>query len=71
MRFHKSKKISAADAELLIETSTSSLNDNVVIAHDENWYDVRQMTPRELHDFVADLLRADLIARQSGLVTPH
>lgn len=71
MRFHKSKKISASDAEMLIGTCTSSLNDNIVIAHDEDWYDVRQMTPRELHDFVADLLRADLIALRSGRVTPH
>jgi hypothetical protein len=48
MRFHKSKKISAADAERLIETPTSSLNDSVVISFDEDWYDVRLMTPREL-----------------------
>ena len=72
IRFHKSKKISAAEAELILEESTSSLNDNVVICHDdEDWYDVRLMTPRELHDFVADLLRADLAAEQSGIITPH
>jgi hypothetical protein len=71
MRFHKSKKISAADAERLIETPTSSLNDSVVISFDEDWYDVRLMTPRELHDFVADLVRANLIALRSGLITPH
>ena len=56
MRFHKSRMISAADAERLIETSTSSLNGNVVISHNEDWYDVRLMTGRELEDFVSDLL---------------
>ena len=72
MRFHKSKKISAAEAEQIVEESTSSLNDHVVICHDDkDWYDVRLMTPRELHDFVADLLRADLAAQQSGIITPH
>jgi hypothetical protein len=28
-----------------------------VISFYLDWYDVRLMTPRELHDFVADLLR--------------
>ena len=71
MRFHKSKMISAAHAELLIEALPSSLNGNVVICHNEDWYDVRSMTKRELNDFVSDLLRAEQAALKSGLITPH
>ena len=67
MRFHKSRMISAADAELL----TSSLNGNVVISHNEDWYDVRLMTGRELEDFVSDLLSAERAALQSGRIIPH
>ena len=71
MRFHKSKKISAAEAEALMETSLATLNGNVVISHDDDWYDVRLMTTRELEDFVADLLRAEMAAEQSGIIIPH
>jgi hypothetical protein len=71
VRFHKSKKISAADAELLIGTLTSSLSQHVVISHNDNWYDVRSMTSRELEDFVGDLLREELAAAKSGFITPH
>jgi hypothetical protein len=72
MRFHKAKKISAADAELLIETCTSSLNANVVISHnDSDWYDVHLMTHAELQDFVDDLLRAERVLLQSGLHNPN
>jgi hypothetical protein len=71
MRFHKSKKINAANAELLIGTPTSSLNEHVVISHNDIWYDVRSMTSRELEDFVGDLLRAELAAAKSSLITLH
>jgi hypothetical protein len=71
MRYHKSRKISATDAELIIETSTSSLNEHVVISHNDDWYDVRLMTGCELQDFVGDLLRAERAAIESGAITPH
>jgi hypothetical protein len=72
MRFHKAKKITAADAELLMQACTSSLNANVVMSHNDcDWYDVRLMTQAELQDFVDDLLRADRVLVQSGLINPH
>ena len=71
MRFHKSRKVSAADAELIIETSRSSLNEHVVISHNDVWYDVRLMTTGELQYFVEDLLRVELAALQSGRIVPH
>ncbi len=71
MRFHKSKKISAEDAQQIRESATSSLNEHVVISHNDDWYDVRGMTSSELADFVADLLRAENAAIESGLTTPH
>jgi hypothetical protein len=71
MRFHKSKKITAADAQRIIETSSSSLNEHVVISHNDDWYDVRSMSTAELQDFVADLLQAEESAIKSGLITPH
>ena len=46
------------EADFIAETSLSSRNENVVICHGEQWYDVRGMTEKELEDFVADLLRA-------------
>ena len=71
MRFHKSKKISKARAKLIVKTPSPSLNDTVVIAHCDNWYDVRLMTTKELDDFVSDLLRAEQAALQSALTVPH
>jgi len=71
MRFHKAKGISAANARLIIETCTSSHNANVVISYNDDWYDVRLMTTRELKDFMSDLLRKERAALQSGLIIPH
>jgi hypothetical protein len=71
MRFHKAKKISKAEADLIIETTTSSLNDNVVICHVDTWYDVRMLTSRELDALVSDLLRNESADAQAGLQTPH
>ena len=71
MRFHKSKKISPAEAEQIINTAVTSLNEHVVISHNDDWYDVRLMTSAELQDFVVDLLQADESAIKSGLITPH
>ena len=71
MRFHKSKKISPAEAQRIKDTSVTSLNEHVVISHNDDWYDVRLMTSVELQDFVADLLQADESAIKSGLITPH
>lgn len=71
MRFHKAKSISPAEAELIIETSTSSLNAHVVICHNDDWYDVRLMTTGELDDFVSDLFRSEQAALASGLIVPH
>lgn len=71
MRFHKAKKVSRGDAELIVGTATSSLNDNLVISQNGIWYDVRSMTSRELENFVNDLLSAEFASSQSGLITPH
>ena len=71
MRFHKASKITAEAAKELIGTPTSSLNENVVISHNSDWYDVRAMTQRELDDFVNDLLGSERAALESGLITPH
>ena len=71
VRFHKARMISAREAKQLIEAPSLSLNENVAIAHNEEWYDVRSMTARELDDFVGDLLRAEAAALRSGLTDPH
>jgi hypothetical protein len=71
MRFHKAKGISAADAGSIIDPGTSSHNANLVISHNDDWYDVRSMTARELEDFMSDLLREERAALQSGLIIPH
>jgi hypothetical protein len=71
MRFHKSKKISAEDAEGIMESATRSLNEHVVISHNDDWYDVRGMTSSELEHFVTDLLLAERADIESGRITPH
>lgn len=54
-----------------MESATSSLNEHVVISHNDDWYDVRGMTSAELDAFVSDLLRVENAAIESGLITPH
>ena len=71
MLYHKAKKLTRSAAELLIATPSSSLNDNVVIAHNDDWYDVRQMTGAELDAFVNELLRREQAQLSSGLAKPH
>jgi hypothetical protein len=72
MRFHKARKISWAEAKLIYQTCTSSLNANVVMSHNEHdWYDIRRMTEDELEDFVRDLLCAERALLHSGLILPH
>jgi hypothetical protein len=71
MRYHKAAAIHKVEADFIANTSQSSRNENVVICHGEQWYDVRALTERELEEFVADLLRAQLDALRSGLLVPH
>ena len=71
MRFHKARMISTTDAARLIKTPSLSLNENVAISHNDDWYDVRSMTARELDDFVSDLLRTEAAALRSGLADPN
>ena len=71
MRYHKATPICKVEADFIADTSLSSLNENVVICHGEQWYDVRGMTEKELDDFLADLLRARLDELRGGVVVPH
>ena len=71
MRYHKAIEITRPEADHIIETSTSSCNDVVVLSHHDTWYDVRRMTTREVDEFVAGLLRADMANLQAGCITPH
>jgi hypothetical protein len=71
MRYHKAVPIGKVEADFIADTSLSSLNENVVICHGEQWYDVRGMTEKELDDFLADLLRARLDELRAGVVVPH
>ena len=68
MRYHKATPICKVEADFIAETSLSSRNENVVICHGEQWYDVRALTEKELEEFVADLLRAQLDELRSGLI---
>ena len=71
MRYHKAVPISRPEADYIITTSSSSLNDCVVVEDDGQWYDVRRMTERELTDFVDTLHRARLANVAAGSTTPH
>jgi hypothetical protein len=41
------------------------------MSHCDRWYDVRTLTGREIDEFVADLMRADMANVQAGCITPH
>jgi hypothetical protein len=71
MRYHKVTAITEAEADVLMATSTSSLNACIVIEHFGEWYDVRRMTELELTDFCDDLYRARLADLTAGLLRPH
>jgi hypothetical protein len=57
MRYFKARKITCREAASIIKNSRRSLNEHVVISQDDDWYDIRSLTAKELDDFVADLER--------------
>jgi hypothetical protein len=57
MRYFKARKITRQEADSIIRDSRRSLNAHVVISQDDDWYDIRSLTAKELDDFVADLER--------------
>jgi len=69
VRYHKAIEISRPEADFIIGTSSGS--DVVVMSFSDKWYDVRALTGREIDEFVADLLRADMANLRAGRVTPH
>ena len=71
MRYHKAIEISRPEADFIIATATSSRSDVVVMSHCDKWYDVRGLTGREIDEFVADLMRADMANVQAGCITRH
>jgi hypothetical protein len=71
MRYHKAVPISRPEADFIISSPTSSLNECVVIEDDGDWYDVRRMTEYELTDFIEALQRARLSALAARSMTPH
>jgi hypothetical protein len=68
MRFHKATEISRPEADFIIKTSSGG---DVVMSHSDKWYDIRALTGREIDEFVADLLRADMANLRAGCITPH
>ena len=71
MRYHKAIDITRVEAHFLIDTSTSSQTNLIVIQHRGDWYDVRSLTRKELDDFLEDLMRTDVADIQAGCNTPH
>lgn len=71
MRYHKAIDITRVEASFIINASTSSKTNLIVIQHREKWYDVRPLTRKELDDFLEDLMRTDVADVQAGCNTPH
>jgi len=69
MRYHKAINISRPEADYIVHTGTRSLNELTVISHHEHWYDVRLLTEKEVHAFLADLMRTDLAMLEAGCIT--
>jgi hypothetical protein len=68
MRYHKITLITEPEADFIIKTCRSSLNECVVLNHSGKWYDTRRMTEKELADFVNDLVRAELAEEAARVV---
>lgn len=71
MRYHKATRITRPEADYIINTPTTSLNDCVVVEVDGVWYDVRRMTHREVTAFVDNLERERAVDVTAGVNTPH
>jgi hypothetical protein len=69
MRYYKAIEISRPEADFIIKKSSPS--DVVVLSHSDKWYDVRALTGKEVDEFVADLVRADMANLRAGCVTPQ
>jgi hypothetical protein len=71
MRYHKAIRITRPEADYIISTSTTSLNESVVVEVDGEWYDIRRMTQREVTAFVENLQRERMADIKAGSTTPH
>jgi hypothetical protein len=71
MRYHKVKRITRPEADYIINSPTSSLNECVVVEVDSVWYDVRLLTQHELNDFVDNLRRERDADSVAGFDAPH
>ena len=63
MRFHRAIRVSRRGAAEIRSNPVASRNDCALINHDGKWYDVREMTEKELADFVEDLAREEYSAK--------
>jgi hypothetical protein len=68
-RYHKAIEISRPEPDFIIKKWSRS--DVVVLSRSDKWYDVRALAGKEVDDFVADLVRADMANLRAGCVTPH
>jgi len=65
MRYHKAVAISKLEADFIIANVRTSASDIVVLAHNDDWYDVRGMTRDELLAFSDDLQRKEFATEQA------
>jgi len=65
MRYHKAVAITKLEADFIIANTSASPSDIVVLAHNDDWYDVRGMTRDELLAFSDDLQRKEFAAEQA------
>jgi len=71
MRYHKAISITKVEADFLIDRPTASVGECIVVQIFGEWYDVRQMTERELNAFVDDMQRSYLDDVSAGFLDPH
>jgi hypothetical protein len=71
MRYHKAISISKVEADFLIDGPTTSVGEYIVVQILGEWYDVRQMTERELNAFVDDVQRSYVDDVTAGFLDPH
>lgn len=67
----KAKTVTEPEARYIIDHSTHSASEWVVIQHMDQWYDVRKMTKKELMALIDDLDRAWNAELTAGVLHPH
>lgn len=67
----KAKAISEAEAHYIIDHATATTSEWAVLQHNDQWFDVRSLTEKELMNFINELDRGWNEELVAGILHPH